>query len=240
MKDQIFSEGDFSSGSFKFTSDVASVFDDMASRCIPFYREVIQLTAEVAQDYVPNGGHIYDLGCSTGTTLLYLAKCLNGKNISMTGYDPAEAMLKKANEKSHVYTYSHEINFLNGVCESASIKQANMVIMNYTLQFIELEERAKAISRIYENLEQGGVFLISEKLREKDPKVEKLNTRAYESFKAGNGYSFLEIANKRQALENILVPQSTDENIAMLKNAGFSTVDVLFKWLNFATFIAIK
>ena len=115
-----------------------------------------------------------------------------------------------------------------------------MIIMNYTLQFIDYSKRHDVLSRIYENLKPGGVFLISEKLKEEDTEIQSLNTNTYEKFKAGNGYSFLEIANKRQALENILVPQSTDKNIDMLKLAGFSRVDILFKWLNFATFIAFK
>ena len=240
MKDQIFSDGDFSSGSFKFTDGVASVFDDMAVRCIPHYKEVIHLTSQVAEKFVPDDGNVYDLGCSTGSTLIYMSKHLTKSNVSMTGYDPADAMLKKAREKSDTFTYSHEINFKEGISQTADISQANLVIMNYTLQFIEKENRPKVIQRIHQNLETNGVFLLSEKLREPHAEIEEFNTETYEAFKAGNGYSFLEIANKRQALENILVPHSTEDNISMLKEAGFSRVDVLFKWLNFATFIAFK
>lgn len=240
MKDEFFSEGDFSSGSFKFNEGVANVFDDMAVRCIPNYKEVIHLTAQAAETFVPDNGHVYDLGCSTGSTLIYMSKFLTKKNVKMTGYDPAEAMLQKAKDKADLFTYSHEIKFEKGISEDADISNANLVIMNYTLQFIDKAKRPDVIDRIYQNLEAGGIFLISEKLREPNEKIEQFNTQIYESFKAGNGYSFLEIANKRQALENILVPQSTEENIEMLKTAGFSRVDILSKWLNFATFIAFK
>ena len=240
MKDEIFSEGEFSSGSFKFNEGVANVFDDMAVRCIPNYKEVIHLTAQAAQNFVPDNGNIYDLGCSTGSTLIYMSKFLTKKNVKMTGYDPAEAMLKKAKDKADIFTYSHEINFKKGISEDADISKANLVIMNYTLQFIGKAKRSEVISRVHQNLQQDGIFLLSEKLREPNKNIENFNTKTYESFKAGNGYSYLEIANKRQALENILVPQSTDDNIEMLKTAGFSRVDILSKWLNFATFIAFK
>ncbi|MCM8535661.1 MAG: carboxy-S-adenosyl-L-methionine synthase CmoA [Lentisphaeraceae bacterium] len=239
-KDEVFSAGNFTPGSFKFNDEVATVFDDMATRCIPYYHEVIHLTAQAAAKFVPDSGKIYDLGCSTGSTLIYLAKYLKDTKVNMTGYDPAPAMLTKAREKSNVFTYSHEINFDEGVCQTADISDANMVIMNYTLQFVDATKRNDVIKKIYDNLKPGGIFILSEKLREPTEEFESFNTETYENFKAGNGYSFLEIANKRQALENILVPQSTEDNVSMLTRAGFSKVDILFKWLNFATFIAIK
>ncbi|MCH2206449.1 MAG: carboxy-S-adenosyl-L-methionine synthase CmoA [Lentisphaerales bacterium] len=240
MKDEIFSKGQFSSGSFKFTQGVATVFDDMATRCIPNYKEVIHLTSQVADKFVPENGRVYDLGCSTGSTLIYMSKQLKNKAVKLTGYDPAEAMLKKANEKAASFTYSHDILFTEGAAENADISKANLVIMNYTLQFVDKEKRPELLQKIYNNIEKGGIFILSEKLHEPHSPIEDFNTETYESFKAGNGYSFLEIANKRQALENILVPQSTEENIDMLKKAGFSRIDILSKWLNFATFIAFK
>ena len=141
MKDKLFSEGSFESGSFRFDNEVASVFDDMAERSIPFYREVIGITTSLAERFIPENGSLYDIGCETGNTLLYLAKRLHQKNITLTGYDPAEAMINKAREKASVFTYSHAINFEIENCESCSLEKADMVILNYTLQFIERQKR---------------------------------------------------------------------------------------------------
>ena len=115
-----------------------------------------------------------------------------------------------------------------------------MIILNYTLQFIDPKNRLELISKLYESLKPGGFLVLSEKLRQEDEDVEEFNTETYEAFKAGNGYSYLEIANKRQALENILVPGSLDSNLELLNNSGFSRVEILFKWLNFSTFLAFK
>ncbi len=240
MKDQIFANGDFESGSFRFNNDVASVFDDMANRSIPFYKEVIHLVAEAAKSFTPTGGTIYDIGCSTGNTLIYLAKALHGKDINLIGYDPAKAMISKATEKAKVFTYSHDIHFEINDCQNCNLKEADMVILNYTLQFVDVSERDTVIEKIYKSLKPGGVLILSEKLRQEDQDVESYNTKTYEHFKNGNGYSFLEIANKRQALENILIPGSLTDNISMLNRSGFERVEILFKWLNFTTFAAFK
>ncbi len=239
-RDELFAEGEFQKGSFSFDEGVATVFDDMANRSIPFYREVVHLTASVGMKFVPENGRIYDIGCSTGNTSLHLAKSLQEKKVQIIGIDPSVAMLKKANEKSAVYTYGHEIKFCEGDVENFSFLPCHMMVMNYTLQFISPEKRGEVLKKLCKCLEKGGVLVLSEKLRQEDEQVEKFNTETYEKFKAGNGYSFLEIANKRQALENILVPRSLDANIELLKSAGFTRVEILFKWLNFATFLAIK
>ena len=240
MIDKVFSEGDFQKGSFRFNSSVASVFDDMANRSIPFYREVIQLTGQLAETVVPNGGRVYDLGCSTGNTLMFLAQSLQHKKIKLIGCDPAEAMLTKAAEKAAAFTYSHEIEFIQNTCENIELADADLIIMNYTLQFIDKAERPALLKKIFKALKPGGVFIISEKLKQESKRVEDFNTQTYEKFKAGNGYSDLEIANKRQALENILIPGSLNENISQLTDAGFTETETIFKWLNFATFAAFK
>ncbi|NQZ59010.1 MAG: methyltransferase domain-containing protein, partial [Lentisphaeraceae bacterium] len=171
MIDKVFSQGDFQKGSFRFNSSVASVFDDMASRSIPFYREVIQLTGKVAETFVPDGGRVYDLGCSTGNTLMYLAQSLQDKKVKLIGCDPAEAMLQKAAEKAEAFTYSHNIEFIQNTCESIELTAADLIIMNYTLQFIDKAERPALLKKIYDALKPGGVFIISEKLKQQSERV---------------------------------------------------------------------
>ena len=240
MKDEIFAEGEFQRGSFRFNDSVASVFDDMATRCIPYYNEVIQLTASAADKFISDNGLIYDIGCSTGNTLLFISKALRDRKINLIGIDPSESMLNKAQEKASVYTYSHDIQFLEGSAESYEFKAADMIILNYTLQFIEVDQRPALIKKLYDSLKPGGMLIMSEKLCQEDENVQEFNTETYEAFKAGNGYSYLEIANKRQALENILVPGSLTSNLDLLNTAGFERVEILFKWLNFTTFLVFK
>jgi tRNA (cmo5U34)-methyltransferase len=240
MKDEIFSNGEFSSGSFRFNDQVASVFDDMANRSIPFYQEVIRLISEAALRFVPEKGHIYDLGCSTGNTLIQISRVLHGRGVSLKGYDPAVAMLKKATEKASTFTFSQDIVFSEGICKDADTSNADMILLNYTLQFINQAERPEMVKKLCDSINPGGVLILSEKLRQEDKAIETFNTEVYEKFKAGNGYSHLEIANKRQALENILVPRSLEDNRQLLLDAGFSRVEILFKWLNFTTLIAFR
>ena len=240
MKDKIFADGEFAKGSFRFNDEVASVFDDMAGRSIPYYKDVIEIIGQAALNFIPSKGSIYDLGCSTGNTLIYLAKILSGRKVKLTGLDPAEAMLQKAKEKAGVFTYGHDINFEQGFIENYDFKDADMVILNYTLQFINVDEREKVMKKIYNSLKAGGILIFSEKIKQEDDKVDNFNTEIYNKFKKNNGYSFLEIANKRQALENILVPESLSGNMNLLNKSGFSRSEILFKWLNFTTIMAFK
>ena len=129
MKDSLFAEGDFEKGSFRFNDSVASVFDDMAGRSIPFYREVIEIAGSLAEKFLPAGGTVYDIGCATGNTLIFLSKRLQNRNIRLVGYDPAEAMIKKAEEKAGVFTYSHGIEFKIDNCENCSLENADMIIL---------------------------------------------------------------------------------------------------------------
>ncbi len=218
---------------FSFNSEVASVFDDMLIRSIPYYKDNITLIADV----INKRGYksICDIGCSTGNLLLYLAQKLQNK--ILIGVDNSNDMLTLARNKANAYGL--DIDFvLADILEYEF--NSDVVISNYTLQFIRPIERENLLRKIYNSLHSNGAFIMSEKLICHDKQLDKEFIDIYYEFKQQNGYSNTEISKKREALENILVPYSQEENIRLLKNVGFSSIEVLFRWVNFATFIAIK
>jgi tRNA (cmo5U34)-methyltransferase len=73
-----------------------------------------------------------------------------------------------------------------------------------------------------------------------DPAFARLFIDLYHDYKAAQGYSHLEIAQKREALENVLVPYRAAENVEMLRRSGFAEVETFFRWFNFAGFVAKK
>lgn len=222
---------------FEFDENVAVVFDDMLERSIPFYKEVIELTCKCIDMQAKEGARVIDLGCSTANTLLSLHK-KSTKRFEMVGVDNATAMLHLAQQKIQAYGASIELR--NEDMLKTSLEGFDVVIANYMLQFIRPLERSTFVEKIYQGLNAGGLFIFSEKVVFQDKELNKQMIDLYYDFKRSHGYSDFEISQKREALENVLIPYTEEENKKMLRNAGFEVVETIFKWANFTTFIAKK
>lgn len=222
---------------FEFDASVASVFDDMAARSIPFYKENLTLIARLLCAMLKENDTVIDLGCSTANTLLMLHK-YSKVPLHLLGFDNAEAMLAIARQKSQAYGANLVLDKAD--ITALAIPRANAIVANYTLQFIRPPKRALLVESVYNALCSGGVFIFSEKIVHEDGVLSKAMIDVYLDFKREQGYSDFEIAQKREALENVLVPYTEQENKEMALKAGFSGVETLFKWGNFATYLAKK
>ena len=222
---------------FEFDEEVAAVFDDMLERSVPFYKESQKITQFFALKNLENGGTLYDLGCSTASLLLNISRGLE-RETKLVGLDNSEAMLAQARRKCEAY--GAKIELKNADILEYDYEEANVFISNYTLQFIRPLVREELVKKIADSLKKDGVFIFSEKVISHHSKLNKDLIECYYDFKKEQGYSEYEIMQKREALENVLVPYSEDENIKMAKNCGFAHCEVVFRWANFATFIAIK
>lgn len=222
---------------FEFDEEVAAVFDDMLERSVPFYKESQKITEFFALKNLKEGGVLYDLGCSTASLLLNIHRDLK-VNAELIGLDNSEAMLAQARRKCEAYGV--KIDVQNADILEYEYKKSDVFISNYTLQFIRPLVREELVKKIADSIKKEGVFIFSEKVISHQTKLNKDLIECYYDFKKTQGYSEYEIMQKREALENILVPYSEEENIKMALNCGFSHCEVIFRWANFATFIAIK
>jgi len=225
---------------FKFGKEVARVFDDMLGRSVPFYDEMQRMISEMAGDFAMEGTNIYDLGCSTGTTLLNLDGSIR-PDVKFIGVDNSPEMLERcrAKLKQHGFKREHQL-----VCTDLNsgihIENASMVLMVLTLQFIRPLYRDKLVEQILHGLNSNGCLILVEKVIGEDSLFNRLFIKYYYEMKKRHGYSELEISQKREALENVLVPYKLLENREMLIRAGFRYCDVFFKWYNFCGIIAVK
>ncbi len=235
MNDRVFSKP--IKKQFEFDDEVALVFDDMLKRSVPFYEEAQKLTLYFAQKYLSDGGVVYDLGCSTASLLISLSKKVPN-NTKLIGIDNSRSMLDLATKKCEAY--GANVKLIDGDIIEFDYEPSDVFISNYTLQFIRPLLREDFVKKIASSLKSGGVFIFSEKVISAHPKLHKELIECYYDFKKTQGYSEFEIAQKREALENVLIPYTEDENIKMVKNSGFSHCEVIFRWNNFATFVAIK
>jgi len=222
---------------FEFDEEVAAVFDDMLERSVPFYKESQKITQFFVLKNLKEGGIVYDLGCSTASLLLNIHRDLE-VNANLVGLDNSEAMLAQARRK--IEAYGAKIEVENADILEYDYKPADIFISNYTLQFIRPLVREELVKKIASSLKKDAIFIFSEKVISHHSKLNKDLIECYYDFKKTQGYSEYEIMQKREALENVLVPYSEEENIKMALNSGFSHCEVVFRWANFCTFIAIK
>jgi tRNA (cmo5U34)-methyltransferase len=223
---------------FEFDKDVAVVFDNMISRSVPYYQDVVELVSSIVIKNTEKDDFIYDLGCSTANTLLSISN-KSDKKLNLIGIDNSPDMLNIAKSKISIYNANiklHENNILDFNFDN----KAKVVLSNYTLQFVRPINREDLVKKIFDNLLDDGMFIFSEKIIYNDKTLNKQLIEEYYEYKEKQGYSKFEIMQKREALENVLVPYSQEENFELLKRCGFKSVDTIFKWANFCTFIAKK
>ena len=238
-KDSIFLDKN-SPTKFIFNSNVAEVFDDMLERSVPLYRECQNLTVNWCKRLATPDKYIYDLGCSTGSLLLLLAKATSTMpRVHLIGVDNSEAMINKAQSK--LSGLQNSVDFLKATIDDTFLfNDSSTIVMNYTLQFIPVENRAPLLSKIYESLIPGGGFILNEKVLSENERLSETFVEMHHDFKQGHGYSKMEISKKRDALENVLIPLKLSKTMALIREAGFIAVDIFFKWNNFAGLIALK
>ncbi len=239
-KDQVFKEEIQKVEDFKFDTTVASVFDDMVNRSVPFYGEMQRMMAELSADHAQTGTDVYDLGCATGTTLIGMNTSV-AEEIRFIGIDDSKKMLDKCRSKLEDVEFRRPFELRFGdLNQNIEISNASVVILCLTLQFVRPINRAKLLKDIFDGLNSGGVLILTEKILAEDSVFNRDFIKHYYNHKRRNQYSEMEISQKREALENILIPYKLSENITLLRDAGFSHCEVFFKWYNFAGLIAIK
>jgi len=223
---------------FEFDETVAAVFDDMLNRSVPYYEEVIRLLTELILHREKEGLRILDLGSSTARLLLELHTA-SKLPLRLRGVDNSRAMIDRARKKCAAFG-ADAIELIEGDILDFPMNEEDVVIANYTLQFIRPLERPALVRKIREGLREEGEFYFSEKVVFEDRHLDKTMIDIYYDYKRRQGYSDYEIAVKREALENILIPFTVEENIRLCWEAGFSHVDTIFQWANFVTFRAKK
>lgn len=242
--DRIYATDDAGNAPFRFNEDVARVFPDMLRRSIPGYAASIEAIGSLAARYVKPATSCYDLGCSLGTATLAMRQAIRVPGCRIIAIDNAAAMTDRCQkiiaEDDAQNDRQTAVEIVLGDIRDASIRNASMVVMNYTLQFLGVADRDAMIERIYNGLLPGGLFVLSEKVVDEDSHMEDLLVDLHHEHKRRNAYSELEISRKRAALENVLSPESISVHRERLQRAGFAHVAVWLRYFNFVSIVAIR
>ncbi len=223
---------------FEFNEQVAGVFDDMLERSVPLYRETLARQAQLAAHFYLPGSRIYDLGCSNGNFGLALCAAMAGRPFEMVAADSSPSMLEAFRKRLNGRTEAGQFSLVAEDIRRLPLERASVVVVNLTLQFLPVPDREALLRRIFTSLLPGGILLLTEKVVHENPELAKLQQDFYYCFKRENGYSELEISQKREALENVLIPETLEAHRQRLTRAGFGQIEVWLKWFNFAALLA--
>lgn len=224
---------------FIFDEKVAKVFPDMIRRSVPGYDGLMTQIGLFSTRYAQDNSNLYDLGCSTGATSLALANQINAKGCTLFAIDNSLAMTERCQQ-----TLSETSNLTAKViCADINdivISNASIVTMNFTLQFIQPKNRQALLFKINNGLRDNGILVLSEKINFSDDRDQTFHNEMHLLFKKANGYSEMEISQKRTALENVLIPDTIETHFTRLKQAGFAHITVWFQSFNFVSIFAQK
>ncbi|WP_321492852.1 carboxy-S-adenosyl-L-methionine synthase CmoA [uncultured Desulfobacter sp.] len=239
-KDRVFAEKLNTITPFRFNENVARVFDDMLVRSVPLYGEVLKQQARIARKFYQKDTRIFDLGCSHGNLGVLLLDLFGATAFKMTGVDSSWPMIQRFKNRLCAHDSKGCIDLACTCIEDIIISNASVVVINLTLQFLDPVKRDHLIESAFNGLCKGGILLLTEKTVHPAPQMNALEQEYYYQFKKENGYTDLEISQKRDALEQVLIPETLAEHEARIHNAGFSSFNVWLKWFNFTSMIAVK
>lgn len=239
-KDQLYADPSMETGEFQFDDKVARVFSDMVRRSIPCYSNLVSMIGEIAGRQVEAGSTCYDLGCSLGAVTIAMRAAIRSPDCLLVAVDNSLSMILECKRALGSAAAGPPVALLCADIRDVRVRNASLVVLNFTLQFIPLRERFDLIKSIHDGLVPGGMLVLSEKVNCPDDYLEDLYTDIHRRFKRSMGYSDLEIARKRAALEKVLIPESLAEHGERLEKAGYRRTDIWFQCLNFASIISRK
>lgn len=225
---------------FVFDDKVADVFTDMINRSVPGYATILSMIGTLAERYCTPGSQVYDLGCSLGGATLAIAHHVSHKDYRIVAVDNSSAMITRFDSALATHVDKTRIRTVCADLGEVDIHNASVVVLNFTLQFIPVERRDALLRGIHDGMNPGGILILSEKIRFADVDLNALLIDMYHQFKQVQGYSRLEISQKRSALENVLIPETIATHKARLRDAGFSSCDTWFQCFNFTSMIAFR
>ncbi len=225
---------------FRFDENVVQVFPDMIARSVPGYTLTLPLIGLIAARYAQPHSHIYDLGSSLGAVTLEMRRRITRPGCQIIAVDNSAAMIARARDIVNRDNGRVPVQLVQSDIQDCPIERASVVILNFTLQFIAPADRGLLLQKIYAGLLPGGVLVLSEKVVFPDAAQNDRFIDIHHDFKRANGYSDLEVSQKRTALENVLIPDTIPEHQQRLHAAGFAGADVWFQAFNFMSILAIK
>ncbi|WP_294904971.1 carboxy-S-adenosyl-L-methionine synthase CmoA [Tatumella sp. UBA2305] len=239
-RDTLFSAPIDKLGDWTFDERVAEVFPDMIQRSVPGYSNIISMIGMLAERFVRPDTRVYDLGCSLGAATLSVRRNIHHSGCEIIAVDNSPAMVERCRRHIDAFRAQTPVQVIEADIRQVEIRNASLVVLNFTLQFLDPAERQLLLNKIYQGLLPGGALVLSEKFSFDDQAMGELLFNMHHDFKRANGYSELEISQKRSMLENVMLTDSVATHKSRLAEAGFGHAEQWFQCFNFGSLVAIK
>lgn len=227
-------------GDWTFDERVAEVFPDMIQRSVPGYSNIISMIGMLAERFVQPDSKVYDLGCSLGAATLSMRRSIRVPGCEIIAVDNSSAMVERCRRHIDAFRAETPVNVIEADILDVELNNASMVVLNFTLQFLQPDDRQRLLNQVYKGMRPGAALVLSEKFSFEDKQVGDLLFNMHHDFKRANGYSELEISQKRSMLENVMLTDSVETHKSRLYQAGFEHAEVWFQCFNFGSLIALK
>jgi tRNA (cmo5U34)-methyltransferase len=224
---------------WKFDKEVTKIFDSHVRKSVPMYDEFHNMISNISEWFIEENSNVYDIGTSTGEGLKQLVDIYKNKNINFIGIDNSKDMIEEVENRFKNYP---NISFINDdiTKDDIHINNASFITSILTLQFISKRKRRQVLQKIYDGLNNGGAFVLIEKVIDNNARFDEMFIELYHDFKLEQGFNEQEIFNKSRAIRGVMQPNTIEENLELLNSVGFGDTDIFFKWCNFVGIIAIK
>ena len=239
-RDTLFSVPIAHLGDWTFDERVAEVFPDMVQRSVPGYSNIISMIGMLAQRFVRPNSHVYDLGCSLGAATLSMRRNIHVPGCRIIAVDNSPAMIERCRRHIDAFRADTPVEVSQADILDVAIENASLVVLNFTLQFLAPSQRQQLLNRIFQGLNPGGALVLSEKFSFEDARIGELLFNMHHDFKRANGYSELEISQKRNMQEDVMLTDSVETHKSRLAQAGFEHSEVWFQCFNFGSLLALK
>ncbi|TCW00039.1 tRNA (cmo5U34)-methyltransferase [Biostraticola tofi] len=239
-RDILFSAPIAKLGDWTFDERVAEVFPDMIQRSVPGYSNIVSMIGMLAGRFVRPGSRVYDLGCSLGAATLSMRRAIDVEGCRIIAVDNSPAMVDRCRRHIDAFRAPTPVDVIEADIRDIPIENASMIVLNFTLQFLEPADRQQLLNRVYQGLNPGGAVVLSEKFSFENAQIGELLYNMHHDFKRANGYSELEISQKRSMLENVMMTDSVETHKKRLEQAGFGHAELWFQCFNFGSLVALK
>ena len=179
------------------SAEVATGFDRHVREQLPWYELMAGATAHFVRHYLPQGGTVVDIGCSTGNLGVLLKPTLAARGAAYIGIDNAEKM-------AAVYRGPGQLQVANITADD--IPACDVAVLFLVLMFIPASQRREVLRKVCSAVRPGGLVFVVDKMPSVGGYLGTAISRLTLAGKAASGVSGEEIMQKELSLCGVQRP----------------------------------
>jgi len=221
--------------SHDYFRDIAASYDSLVLRAVPRYEEMVD---ELVRCLPETATSVLELGCGTGRLTALLLTHYSSAQI--TAVDAAPEMIDVAGEQvSRGSSAASRVEFVVSTFEEFSAPNGAYDLVTSNLSLHHIVEKAPFYSKLRKMIALGGLFVLGDELKAEAPRIDALNRGAWMEFSRQPGHlteeELSEILRHDAEFDHY---ETLGEQVRMLEAAGFDPVDCVWRWRNYAAFVA--